>query len=174
MNKNISQISFVIAGAAALFVGLAGNMQAAPIPIQNNSEAGVRSWPLGQNIRGQDPQGKEIAYYVANQASQIQISASPDASLSGSVPGQGAGGNNNSSLPGSLPGSQGAPLVTILPTVHSPTSTGQVTSPLTAVTAANVPAPISVPDGGTTSLMLGGVFCGLAFLRKNSKPAQTI
>jgi hypothetical protein len=175
MRKNLSRKSFVIAGAAALFAGLAGNMQAAQISIQNNSEAGVISWVLGQNIRGQDPQGKEIAHFIVGQAGQNQISANPDASLSGSVPALSANSHGNLGQPVVLPASYSSmPLVTMLPTVHSPTSTGQGTLPFTSVAAANVPASISVPDGGSTALMLGGVFFGLAFLRKNSKPAQTI
>lgn len=168
----MSQTSFVIAGASALFIGLAGNMQAATITIQDNWDAGARSWILGQDIRGQDPQGKEIAYFVVNQVNHNQISASPKASLSVSVSELSASANNNSGQSDVLPGSYGVALVTMLPTVDSPTSTGQGASPLTPVTAANVPAPIRVPDGGTTCLMLGGIFCGIVLLRKSSKPAR--
>ena len=42
----------------------------------------------------------------------------------------------------------------------------------TITSTAETPAPTNVPDGGTTVLMLGGVFFGLVILRKNSEQKQ--
>jgi hypothetical protein len=52
MRKKINLTGFVITGAAALFVGLAANMQAVPISMPNNWEAGMRSWVLGRDLHG--------------------------------------------------------------------------------------------------------------------------
>jgi len=159
MRKRINQTGFIIAGVAALFVGLASNMQAVPISMHNNWEAGMRSWVLGPDILGQNLQGKEIAHYVVGQVNQKQMSASPNASLSTPVSAQIAGVHGNSgssgSNNGSQGGSQGAPSPTILPIAHGPASI-------------SVPY-VSVPDGGTTAMMMAGTFCGLALLRKTLK-----
>jgi hypothetical protein len=155
MRKKINQTGFIIAGAAALFVGLAANMQAVPITMHNNGEAGMRSWVLGRDVHGnewilgQTPHGNEIAHLV-DQSSRNQISTSPNAFLSGPVPAQNADGHNNPGRPDLLQGSQGAPTTTILPIAHGPAS-------------------ISVPDGGTTAMMMAGAFYGLALLRKTLK-----
>jgi len=177
MRKKINQTGFVIAGAAALFVGLAGNMQATPISIHDNWEAGMRSWILGRDLQGnewilgQNLHGNEIAHFI-DQSSHNQISTSPNAFPSGPASAQNGDVHGNPGLPGLSQGSQGAPPLTILPLIHGPASVNDGVPPLAVVPISNSPALVSIPDGGATALMLAGVFCGFVFLRKNPKPAQ--
>ena len=184
MEKNINQTSFAIAGAAALMMGLAGNVQAVSIPINNARAAGTSSWVLGQDqhgnvlVLGQIVLGKEIAHFV-DSACSSQTSASPSATKSVSVPAQAAVAHNNSGQPNLSQGSPGAPTLTTKPVTQGPNLPG-LSAPLPSRSVPTLTlAPVrsaavseSVPDGGTTAVMLGGVFCGFVFLKRNSKPAQ--
>jgi len=158
MRKKINLTGFVIIGAAALFVGLAGNMHAIPISMHDDLDAGIRSWVLGRDLHGnewvlgQTLHGNEIAHLV-DQSSRNQSLASPTASfLFGSVPAQNAGEPRNFG-PGNFNHHRHGV------TTASPPLTGQEPND----------SPTSVPDGGTTAMMMAGAFCGLALLRKTLK-----
>jgi len=179
MRKKMKHTSFIIAGAATLFVGIAGNLQAVTIPMQSNGNTDTRSWVLAtdahgnKSILGQNLNGGEIAYPV-NQGGLDQISASLNAALSKAVSAQNAAAHNNPGLPGVSHGSQGAPPMTILPVSPSPVTIIQGAPPLVPVPVVKISDSISVPDGGMTIVLLGGVFCGFVIVRKNLKPVQVI
>jgi hypothetical protein len=135
----------------------------------NNWEAGMRSWVLGRDLHGnewilgQTLHGNEIAHLV-DQSSHNQSPASPTAFfLFGSVPAYNAGeprnfgpGNFNHHGPGVSPP---PPLTGPDPVSTSPPLTSQEANDSSA----------SVPDGGTTAMMMAGAFGGLALLRKTLK-----
>ena len=184
MRKKINLTGFIITGAAALFVGLAGNMHAIPISMHNNWEAGMRSWVLGRDLHGnewvlgQTLHGNEIAHLV-DQSSRNQSLASPTAFfLFRSVPAHNAGEpvnfgpwNFNHHRHGvttaSPPLTGPDPVTTASPPLPGPDPVTTTSPPLTGQEP-NDP-PTSVPDGGTTAMMMAGAFCGLALLRKTLK-----
>jgi hypothetical protein len=135
MRKKINLTAFVTTGAAALFVGLAGNMHAIPISMHNDSDAGMWSW----NNAG-EPRNLGSRYF--NHHRHGVTTTLP--SLTGLDP-----------VSPTLPPLTGLDLVS----TTSPPLTGQ--EPNDSST--------SVPDGGTTAMMMAGAFCGLALVRKTLK-----
>jgi hypothetical protein len=137
LRKTINPTAFVIAGAAALFAGLAGNVQAIPISIQDQSNHG--------------------GVHFSVQSSHNQSLASPTASvLSGSVLAQNAVGPHNFG-PWNFHDSW---------SFHHGRQGGLTPpSPLSRQDSSSA----SVPDGGTTAMMMGGVLCGFALLGNKLK-----
>jgi hypothetical protein len=143
LRKKASLASFVIAGAAALCVGLAGNVQAIPFPMHGDLDAG-NSW----NLRHDQSDYETVR--SLNQSNRKQSLAGPTANLSfRSVPAQSAGEFHNFSSWNSHHDRQGVP--------RTPPGQDRKHSPAT------------VPEGGSSGLLLGGVFCGLALLVKKLK-----
>jgi hypothetical protein len=150
MRKKISRTGFIIAGAAALFVGLAGNVQAIPISMHDFSKLtkSVAS-PTDSLLTGSH---KAISISISDLSKPIKSVASPIDFFSGSILAENVDAPRNVI---SLDLKQEEPLVT---------SSSFVQGPAPTVTVKALVA--SVPDGGTTGMMLGGAFCGLVFLKK--------
>ena len=114
MKKLANLRGFVITGAAALFVGLAANVQAIPISIAGDLDTEMGSW---------------IGRYAHQSEAAFSFGQS----------------HRNESLAG--------PTAFALFAPREPLSRN----------------PQSVPDGGMTAMMLGGVFCGFVLLAKKMK-----
>jgi VPDSG-CTERM motif len=161
MRKKIN-LAGVQIGAAALFVGLAGNIQAIPLTLHDYStNQAVRA--LDQNRKNQSftslaaslspkpAKGKNVIVRRSSRLGNL-----PHPILGGLLPvaAQGTfptGLGTTTTLPG-LP-------VEILPQPLAPASAGTTKAPSAA----------SVPDGGATAAMMAGSVFGLALLRKKLK-----
>lgn len=140
--KNKSKTNFAITGAAALFVGFAGTVQAVPIPTHI-----VQSIIQGS---ANDKPANPVAFDLRAPAPPKKAKAIKPVRAIVSIPEQGR-----------MP----MPSLT-MPVISAPTAaTSLVFKPVTPATS----SAISVPDGGATGVMLGGVFGGLALLRKKLK-----
>ena len=148
LGKKINLAGFTIAGAAALLVALAGNVRA--IPFTAHDEV-VNSAISSQNLRsGQSDYEAALALDHGNRNQGHVSPTAPILSRSARV-------QNTSQLGNSSP------------RISRPRKHGHgVEAPSPQSTGPN-PPPVSVPDGGTTATMLGGVFCGLVLLEKKLK-----
>lgn len=159
MRKKIYRTSCVITGVAALFVGLAGTVQAIPITLRDhNAQQALHS--LGQNSHNQS-----------------RVSAAGSL-LSGSVRSLNTGGQRSAGLGNLHRRGHGVPV-----TDQGAYPISVLRAPITPVSPVRLPqAPIRVlgggtasetpsaaPDGGTTAVMMAGSLCGLALLRKKLK-----
>jgi hypothetical protein len=136
----INKTNFAFTGAAALFVGLAGTAQAIPIPAHTVQSA-------IDSAGNKKPPGR-IAL-VSFEPASLQRSGNKIRPVV-SIPEQ-----------GSIP----VPSLT-MPVVSAPIiPSGLVIKPIVPVAVRAT----SVPDAGTTAMLLGGSFGGLALLRKKLK-----
>jgi VPDSG-CTERM motif len=140
MREKANFAGLAIAGTAPAFVGLAGNVQAIPISIHGARLGKIE--PFFSDHLG----GKTHSIELGN------LNKNPSRPTLFPVSGSGAAQNSSSHhnfWPWKSPYHKyGAPPLTSSPTASSPAPT------------------TSVPDGGTTGMMLGGVFCGFVLLRK--------
>ncbi len=147
MTKNIKRISYAIAGAAVLFVGLAGNVQAVPITTKNPS--GLATAPHQARTTP-----------VVNLGSVIMTPINPRALLlSGSDTARRASGSytvSSARLPQFSVMKHGTPVVFVT------APTGRVALGAT------------VPDGGTTGALLGGSLSALIFLKRKLEPVSGV
>jgi hypothetical protein len=148
LGKKINLAGFTMVGAAALYVALAGNVRAIPFTVHDDVvNSAIRSQNL---LSGQSDYEAALALDHGN---RNQGHGNPTALiLSTSARVQNTSRPGNSSPRISRPRKHGHGVE-----APSPQPTGQD------------PAPVSVPDGGTTATMLGGVFCGLVLLKKKLK-----
>jgi hypothetical protein len=160
--KNKINLSGFQIGAAALFVGLAGNVQAIPTTLRDYSASqAVRALEQSQENQNYTRLAASISTKLvkgkrAVARRNLRLANLNHLTLGGltPLPAQGTfpagvlGGGTTTLLPG-VP-------VTILP------------RPLPPVTA-NGSSPNGVPDGGATAAMMAGSICGLALLRKKIK-----
>jgi hypothetical protein len=141
-----NKTNFAITGAAALFVGLAGTAQAIPIPVH-----------AAQSII-QSNANKKLAGPVAF-VSHAPVPPKKPAKKTKHVP----------VIPVivTIPDPGSIPVPSFTMPVVSPTTidSGLVLQPVTLAVASVT----SVPDGGATGAMLGGIFGGLVLLRKKLK-----
>jgi hypothetical protein len=143
--KKLSLKGFMIAGAAALCVGLAGPVGAVQFSTQTDVNAATRSESLG----------RDLSQYQAAYSSpgNFQSFASPTPfSLSASARAENVGGSRSTeswqfNLRRRMYGMS-------TPSPRAPTP---------------IVAPAGIPDGGSTALMLGGVLCGLALAARKPK-----
>lgn len=156
MNKKIHLTSLAISGAGALLVGLTGEVQATTIPVRVNTHAAPPANP---------------AFSPQTHAGPATLTP-PTLVLPVSVQAPSAAAARNSRAPLVRPGRTvlTVPVATVA-YVPSPINVpGLVGSLVTPVPVAPSPVPAaSVPDGGSTGVMLGGVFGGLALMRKKFK-----
>jgi hypothetical protein len=147
--KNIKLTPSLTAAAATLCAGLAGNVQAIPITMHGDLDAGMRPWDLSHE------HGRDEAAYSFDRIDPKQGLARPPAlHLITSVPvkiadelhGLGSKKVHHHKV---------APLQTPPPASSPPPKVS--------------PSVASVADGGSTGLMMGGAFFGLALLRKKMK-----
>jgi hypothetical protein len=125
MRKKINLTTFVTTGAAALFVGLAGNMHAIPISMHDDSDAWMCSMCSWNNAG--EPRNLGSRYFNHHRHG----------------------------------------VSTILPSLTGLDPVSTTSPPLTGQEPND--SPTSVPDGGTTAMMMAGAFCGLALVRKTLK-----
>jgi len=142
MKNKTNLAGFATGGAVTALVGLAGNVQAIPTSIHNEPDAWVRAEEMAGRI-GASTHSKTQVIYLG----KLHPHPASPAVIPPSDPAMVVGTGSHLKL---LPPNLGAVVQTAPTTVHSP-------------------APISVPDGGTTALMLGGAFSGLALLKKKFK-----
>jgi hypothetical protein len=148
LGKKINLAGFTMVGAAALFVALAGNVRAIPFTVHDDV---VNSAIRSQNLRS--GQSDYEAALALDHGNRNQGRVSPTALiLSRSARVQNTSQLGNSSPRISRPRKHGHVVET-----PSPQPTGQN------------PPPLSVPDGGSTAVMLGGVFCGFVLLEEKLK-----
>jgi hypothetical protein len=146
MRKRFKVTSFMIVGATALFVGLAGTVGAVSFSTQNDLNAATRSGSLGRDLSQY-----QAAYSPG--PGNFQSFASPTPfSLSGSARAENVGVSRSTdswqfNLRRRIYG-----LSTPSPRAQTP-----------------IVAPAGIPDGGSTALMLGGVLCGLALAVRKPK-----
>ena len=158
MRKNIYQTSCIITGVAALFVGLAGTVQAIPMTIHNhNVQQALPS--TGQNNQSR------ITPATSPVASSVQ---SPNA-------GQPRSGHHVFQF-----GHGATPILTPVTNQGAHPVSG-LHSPILPIIPVNLPPivhsgggttganAVGVPDGGTTAMMMGGAFCGLALIKRKLK-----
>ena len=161
MRKTTKFAGLVITGAATAFVGLVGNAQAISISIHDDPGALGRSERVGRDHDADDAAGR-IEPFVSDRlggkthskTQSIDLSnvnkkhTSPTVLLLSSL-GTGQNSSSHHNFPsGNLPH-------------HNPGGQPPTSSPI-----ASDPAPTSVPDGGNTTVMIGGLFFGLILLRK--------
>jgi hypothetical protein len=146
LGKKINLAGFTMVGAAALFVALAGNVRAIPFTVHDDV---VNSAIRSQNLRS--GQSDYEAALALDHGNRNQGRVSPTALiLSRSARVQNTSQLGNSS-----------------PRVSRPRKRGHGATP-TQSNGQN-PPPLSVPDGGSTAVMLGGIFCGFVLLEKKLK-----
>jgi hypothetical protein len=149
LRKNIKLTGSLIAAAATLCAGLAGDVQAIPISMHDDLDAGMGPWTLSHEKSHYE------AAYSFDRINQNQGLGSPTVfHLVTSVPLKIAGethGLGSKKVHHHKPGVTVTPPAAIVPPREG------------------VPSAASVADGGSTGLMMGGVFCGLALLRKKLK-----
>jgi hypothetical protein len=174
-----NQTNFAVTGAAALLVGLAGTAQAIPFPVHTAQS-------IIQSSANKKPANQALALLPAPAPAQKAGKNIQPAPVIFSSPGHGLLPVPSLTVPiVSSPGhgvqpmpSLTAPIVSIpeqgvlpmpsltMPAVSPPTiAAGLVHQPVAPAAASTIP----IPDGGPTGAMLGGVFGGLALLRKKLK-----
>ena len=149
MRKKTNQTSFAITGAAALLIGLTANVEAIPISMRTLS-ASQSALAFNQSPASSNPS-----------VSSKKVNANTK-SVSRNLKHPGFG-----RPPSPLPGQGGTPVTVPTGTIILPG--GTLPKPLSPPGPNQPSGPSSVPDGGTTATMMGGVFCGLALLRKKLK-----
>jgi hypothetical protein len=139
MRKTITQPGLIITGAAALFVGLAGNIYAIPIPfhmkpdvVSSTAKAAEKTPAINPAIVNGNP--VSLAVFPLSSSDPIQGLRSPVGTIG--------------KLPNFHP-IQYVPVTVVVTFVKTPTN--------------------NVPDGGLTALMLGGTFSGLVYLKRKTK-----
>jgi VPDSG-CTERM motif len=193
MKNKFNLTGLVLTGAAALFVGLVGNVQAIPISMHDQSiyEA-MRSIDLSK--RDQSVASLTASLLVKSIWTQ-KTGAIHDASLLGkSFKAQKTVASRNLVTTHGRPNKNGMSVTPSPLTVQSPfpisflpqspvyLPNNGTTDPIPYAyyqdpatinlnlsrsgTSIQNHSSVSVPDGGATATMLGGVFCGLVFLRK--------
>jgi hypothetical protein len=158
MRKKINQTNFAITGAAALFVGLAGNVQAIPMPMhsQNVNEAVqaaarkeaallARSPRVPKVVAGSNP----VASNVGPARHGVPVTLSP---------------LTIQHHPPHYVAHNGTPGLT--PYVYTEPSTINLVLPQGGTVAKVSSAAVGVPDGGPTAAMMAGALGGLVLLRK--------
>src|ERR1022692_766515 len=146
MRKKTNFAGLVITGTATAFVGLAVNAQAIPISIDHDADdAAGRIEPFVSDHLGEKTHSKTQSIDLSNLNKKP---TSPTVLLLSSL-----GTAQNSSSHRNFPSGN-------LPH-HNPG-----VPPPTSWPIASGPALTTVPDGGNTTLMIGGAFCGLVLLRK--------
>lgn len=163
MKNKINRTGYMI-GATALFVGLAGNVQAVPHTLQDyNTSQAVGSAGQSKLSSGSasfkntslskltkvKKGGKNVKNSSSNLTHPILGGLTP---LTLTSPTAFPAGSLNS-------GTRDLPLVTIIPNSLS----------ASAALAAQSAGPTNVPDGGATATMAGGALGGLLLLRKKLK-----
>ena len=151
MRTKLNLTGLVMTGAATLFVGLAGSVQAIPIVVRNHTTA-LHATTTHQ-VTGSMVQSNP------NQILTTLVSASH---LSASTSVHNASSHHVAVLNHRAPGIT-VPVGGTLPggVLPKPLPSGTNQIPVTISTAA--------PDGGTTAAMLGAAFCGLVLLRTKLK-----
>jgi hypothetical protein len=140
--KKARPAGFAIAGMMAFHLGLAANAHAIPISTAEDPNAAGRPWILSQ---GED--ATDFVHFFGRESRNRSLTA-PTVFLSRSLPS------------GIVRESRAAHLRDV--------RWGHKTPPL-ASRPNPKESPASVPDGGTTGVMLGGAFSGLVFLKKQFK-----
>ncbi|MEI6192927.1 MAG: VPDSG-CTERM sorting domain-containing protein [Verrucomicrobiota bacterium] len=185
MKKGTNHTNVAIVAAAALFVGLAGNVQAIPITLQNQRvnqalrSSSQASYDLGLTAA----RAVKPSLNASRQVSRNLKPASPTSSLlSLLIPARNAAGARNISTGNSHRSAHGVTTTPIPVTDQGAYPVGVLPTPVTILPVSPVRHPIipngggtatpnavSVPDGGATAAMLGGSVCGIALLRKKLK-----
>jgi len=165
--KHKVNLSGITIGAAALIVGLAGNVQAIPITHRVYHTSHVAS---ASNQSNQNASLASLTAPIAPQASTTSHLVNARQTRGRQKP---AAGNLNLPISSGLTlgSSQGtlpvtvltAPLLPVVPVNLPPAPVPVVTG------AASAASPVGVPDGGATAAMMAGSFGGLALLRKKLK-----
>ena len=185
MKKETSLTPVSIVAAAALFVGVAGNVQAIPITLQ--SQRGNQAPPSARQASYNPslPAARAVnpTLNSTRQVSRNLKPASFTASLSSLlIPARNAAGSRNATLGNShrsahgvtttpIPvADQGAYPVGVLPTPVTILPASPVNHPIIANGAGTATSnAVGVPDGGATAAMLGASVCGITLLRKKLK-----
>jgi hypothetical protein len=146
--KKISLTGFTIAGAAALLVAVAGNVQAIPFTTHDEvGNAAIRSQSLQ---RGQSDYEMVLALDRGNRNQSLTSPSAFNVLMSTQV--QNAGQLLNST-----------------PRVSRPRRRGHNAVTTSTQSNGNNPPPVTLPDGGSTAMMLGGVLYGFVLLEKKLK-----
>jgi hypothetical protein len=139
MRLKINIPVFAVVGAAALFVGLAGDVGAIPDSMRDNLDTGMRSW-VSSNDNSDYDAVRSIGRDPAGSSSSVFFGADLK---------QNMGMSHNL---GSRVFNYDNDGVTTIPTWNG-----------------HGRSSASVPDGGTTVMMLGGALCGIVLLAKKLK-----
>jgi hypothetical protein len=161
MRKKTNFAGLVITGTATAFVGLAVNAQAIPISIHDDADAWGRSERMGHDHDVDDAAGR-IEPFVSDHLGEKTHSKTQSIDLSNL--------NKKPTSPtvlllSSLGTAQNSSSHRNFPSGNLPHHNPGVPPP-TSWPIASGPALTTVPDGGNTTLMIGGAFCGLVLLRK--------
>jgi hypothetical protein len=147
LRKKTNLTGFTLAGAAALFVALAGNAPAIPITLHDDVNALISSHGL------RNGQSAYEAALALDHGTRNQSQATP---ITFNLPAPARVQNT------------GTPQ-TSNPRVSRPRKGGRNVGKKTTQSDGQDPSPQSVPDSGSTAMMLGGVFCGFALVERKLK-----